>query len=169
MWIRGRGQLGGMTNVVTSSEGARSLRSLLRHHPLRTRDPREACVFIPMHEDTACISNWCKEVGILHTARFSRLLYWRGSGRDHVVLHYSDHQIFSEVGGAILAKSSFGPDFDRSYYNRENPSAVPRMQPFRNGFDVMMPLSGYRCFEPLYGHLGRYHRRRRKRRSFSAL
>jgi len=90
-WIRGRGQLGGITNVVQAGEGARSIRSLLRHHPLRTKDPKQACVFIPMADDTACISNWCKEVGVLHSARFAKLPYWRGSGRDHVIFHFSDH------------------------------------------------------------------------------
>lgn len=154
--------IGDVVNTTHKLAPLGALMRLLLAHPLRTRDPSQACVRIPA-VNTACASGMC-ESNVVTSARLAALPLWQ-SGKDHLLWDYSDHWPYFDSGRALLAKSSYGEPWDVAGALREggmyglrpetDPISVPNLQPLVQGFDVAVPLTFYRCQMPLFGHLAR--------------
>jgi hypothetical protein len=140
---------------LPSTQAAAAYYALLAH-PLRTENPAEACVLIGLTDVKA--ANQVKEPPEASAARLTRLPLW-GSGENHVVLHYGDYAPGFDVQRAVLAASSFGAPFNRSYFNAEHPESLPQLQPLREGYDVVMPLAFFRCgYGDDFRHLTKFSR-----------
>ena len=84
-------------------------------------------------------------------------LPYYNNGRDHLLFNFGDHEIAANIGYAILAVSSYGPHFDKSMFQGSNRNkVVPGLTSFREGFDIAIPLSFYRCRHPMFSHLHKF-------------
>lgn len=145
----------GPMNFVGRRPGLLALAQVLRHHPWRTRDPSEACIFIPALVDTLWVANTPQDSSDFVTATLARLPHWNG-GKDHLIFDYGDHAPRFNVGWSAMAKSSFSRDWDREAYELLFEEYSPAEHPMRVGYDVAVPLSFYRCDGNLFAHLHRY-------------
>ena len=135
---------------------AASLYYALLQHPLRTEDAAQACVLVGLTDVKA--ANQVREPLEASAARLARLPLW-GSGENHIVLHYGDYAPGFDVQRAILAASSFGPPYNRSFFRPEDPEALPQLPQERAGFDVVMPMAFYRCgYSDEQAHLHKFDR-----------
>jgi hypothetical protein len=149
--------------TLTHSPMGSWMRILLRH-PLRTTDPAQACVKIPA-VDTLCASNTCLSTpdGL---SSFLRALPGWNMGVDSVLFHYGDHWPNFDPGFAILAKSSFGNEWNTTaafeagtlHGLSKIPSdlQIPNFIPAQRGFDIEMPLTFFRCNLDMFSHF--YHK-----------
>ena len=175
------------------------LRRAFRRSGLVTSDPHEACLFVPPI-DTLCLHNRChgNRTPSQTLKALSKLKYWGGTGRNHLIVYYADHPMpLWAAGLAIVARSSaLGSDsldaFVTALKQRAttegggggpgsiggdtigdgsldgsldgSPSPVQSMHDvydaalrFRPGFDLLVPLSFYRCgHDDPFFHLTRF-------------
>ena len=116
----------------------------LLQHPARTDDPAAACVLVPV-VDTLCTYNMCSAADSALSLQLAALPHWN-HGVDHVVFNFKDHEFKADVGHAVLVKSSFGPDVDTAALARHlNISEAPGFDRVRDAYDVVFPLTFYRC------------------------
>lgn len=134
------------------SDHARDLFEAIRSVSRLASSPEEACISIPQI-DTLCVHNHCKNTRYAVEAYLWSLPSWN-SGRHHVLFHFADHEFHLNYGFAMLAKSSFGPDFNRSFFG--NPDTIPGLQQQRFGYDIAFPLPFYRCKCDRYAHLHQF-------------
>lgn len=156
------------------SDQAHELFTVLRHHPKRTDNASEACLFIPF-VDSLCVTNMCFWRHQQRKSMFSSnvrnghlslsrtvtkylwdLKYWN-NGKDHLLFHFGDHEPEGNIGYALRALSSYGPSFDKSHFQRLNPNMeIPSLPLLREDFDIAIPLAFYRCRHPSFAHMKRF-------------
>ncbi|XP_063616652.1 exostosin-1 isoform X1 [Cydia splendana] len=110
------------------SASYRKVLSVIRESQYATRDPNEACLFLPA-VDTLDADPLSPEHAPDVAARLSRLPYWN-NGRNHLIFNlyagtwpdYSESALGFEPGEAILARASASESI------------------FREGFDISLPL-----------------------------
>jgi len=97
-------------------------------------NPQQACLLLTS-VDTLCLHNSCSNS---NTSRhLASLPHWN-NGRNHIVIHLSDHSPSFDFGAAILFRSSVSETESRTQ------------------FDVTFPLLYYRCWFPPLLHLNRF-------------
>lgn len=110
------------------SASYRKVLSVIRESQYATRDPNEACLFLPA-VDTLDADPLSPEHAPDVAAHLSRLPYWN-NGRNHLIFNlyagtwpdYSESSLGFEPGEAILARASASETI------------------FREGFDISLPL-----------------------------
>lgn len=141
------------TERVATTQAAQ-LYYALRDSPLRTDDPREACVFVPLIDPVT--ANTPGEPLLSSSRRLTRAPYYGAAGEYHLLFHFGDYEPGFDVGRAILAKSSFGPPLPAAEINPSNPDSVIKMSQRRVGYDIVAPLPFYRCGYADDAHLTRF-------------
>lgn len=138
------------------SAQAANLYYALLGSPLRTENVNEACLFVVLSDIK--VANQIKESLEATVARIVKQPLW-GNGENHIIFHFGDYHGGFDAQRAIVAASSFGLPFDRSWFKQhrgiESPeTSIPQLRQMRAGYDITMPLSFYRCgFDDDYRHL----------------